>query len=988
MTKKITLYFALFLMMLFLSACSGGKKEQVAELTGTYKDYIDTGKRIAAQTGEVYCEIARDTFKGETQEYVNVVDMLEALRMGKVDAVLLDSNYLNPLIAAGNYPDFEFLWVPKEIFYNEQGPIFYDKKLSEKYNEWLAGIIADGTMDEIRNRWLGATLPADEDIPQIELTGENGVLRVCDTGTYPPFTYYNANNEPVGLDHEMVNRFARHLGMTVEVSIMSYGGILPEVTAGKADMSSCLYAITEERQESICFGNPSIFSQGVLIVPKSAKSVRSYTDFAGKDIGVIIGSLTYNTTEKIGGIPHEYADSAAPTEDVRLGRMAGFMHALSAARVMANELGDDTFEVVAVPKEVFKVQIGGFSSDQDIIDRFNAFLAVSEADGTLADMRERWLGDELDLDASLPEIENTGENGILKVATCSESVPYVFIGADGELSGFSIELALRFGACEGKQVEFTNMDFSATIPYVASKKADIGLANMGITEERKESVLFSDPFCDEQHGILVLKESGEAAVASNAAISRTYKDFVGQKVGVKTGSVWDAITQEYLEAQPIGYSDMASGIEDIRKGRLEGFTTDLSAVRVFVAIEGNEDLECVEIPKDIFYAPMGAISTNQELIDRFNLFLAEIKADGTLDDMQNRWLETVPDLDTTMPEIPLTGANGTLKVATTTSALPFVYSGADGELMGYSIELVKRFAAHECMDIKYAEMEFGGMIPYIISGKADLAIADISITEERKKSVLFTDSVYDDQGGIIALKQGGSEQQQQVGFMEWLKTGIERNLIKDNRWKMIVDGLGVTVIISLMAQLGGTILGGFVCFVMMRKNKAVRLMATLYCRLINGTPMVVLLMITYYIIFGQSEISNVLVAIVAFTLVGGASISQILKGAIDTVDPVEIEAARSLGFSNVRAFMTVTLPQAVRRALPGYTNGFVELVKATAIVGYIAIQDLTRAGDIIRSRTYDAYFPLLFVAVIYLILTSTCVHLFKRLVKKVNGGAA
>ncbi|MCL2261176.1 MAG: amino acid ABC transporter permease, partial [Fibromonadales bacterium] len=259
--------------------------------------------------------------------------------------------------------------------------------------------------------------------------------------------------------------------------------------------------------------------------------------------------------------------------------------------------------------------------------------------------------------------------------------------------------------------------------------------------------------------------------------------------------------------------------------------------------------------------------------------------------------------------------------------------------------------------------------------------------EERKKSVLFSESIYDDLLGIITLKQSQDfGTQAKSGFAEWVKTGIERNLITDNRWKMILNGLGVTMIISFAAQFFGTIFGGFVCFVLTRKNKFVQWFGNLYCSLIYGTPVVVLLMIAYYIIFGSANISNVFVAIVAFTMIMGAIIAQILKGAIDTIDPVEIEAARSIGFSAFKAFMTVTLPQAVRRALPGYTNAFVELVKATAIVGYIAIQDLTRAGDIIRSRTYDAYFPLLVIAVIYLLVTTISIQLFKLAIKKSNGG--
>jgi polar amino acid transport system substrate-binding protein len=313
-------------------------------------------------------------------------------------------------------------------------------------------------------------------------------------------------------------------------------------------------------------------------------------------------------------------------------------------------------------------------------------------------------------------------------------------------------------------------------------------------------------------------------------------------------------------------------------------------------------------------------------------------------------------------------------------------------LKGYSVELALRFAEHEVMNIEFAEMEFGAMIPYVVSGKADFAIADISVTEERKKSVLFTDSIYDDQGGIIALKPIAADSEsvitENAGFIAWLKSGIERNLITDARWKMIVNGLGVTMSIAFFAQLFGTAFGCFVCWLLTRKNKFIKLIGNLYCGLIHGTPIVVLLMITYYIIFGSTDISNVIVAIAAFTIITGANVAGVLQSAIETVDTVEIEAARSIGFSAFKAVMLVTFPQAIRRALPAYTKGFVELVKATAIVGYIAIQDLTRAGDIIRSRTYDAYFPLLFVALIYLIVTSMCVQVFKMIVSKINGGKA
>lgn len=488
--------------------------------------------------------------------------------------------------------------------------------------------------------------------------------------------------------------------------------------------------------------------------------------------------------------------------------------------------------------------------------------------------------------------------------------------------------------------------------------------------------------------------SDPVTVEDFKASGRSYTWFSGKTVGNVIGSVSDAAVEKF-GAIPMYYQDLSSGVEDVRNGRIAGFTTDLSTLRVWVSEPGNEDMEVIEVPTSVFVSPMGAFSTfdNQALIDEFNAFLAMADSDGTLDKMKKRWFSSPPDLEGPMPEFAYTGEKGVLNVATVGTNVPFDLFGENGELKGYAIELTNRFAAHAGYTVKYYPMEFGALIPAVTGGKVDMAISSVSITEERQKSVLFSDSIYDDQLGIITIKETTGVEGASVdagrdktgqGFMEWLKTAIDRNLITENRWKMILDGMGVTVTISLLAQLFGTLLGMIICFVLMHKNTFLSGLGRLYCSLIRGLPMVVLLMISYYIIFGKTDVYGVLIAVCAFALVEGAGIASNLKGAIDTVDTVEIQAARSLGFTAFGAFKQVTLPQAIKRALPAYCAGFIELVKATAIVGYIAIQDLTRAGDIIRSRTYDAFFPLLFVAVIYLIITGICVYLFKKLIKMIN----
>ena len=1380
MVRKTVLALLLAVLAASLFTACTQKDEQRKSGLRTYADYVDSGKTIAVQSGEVFSIVARDLFKAKAvPEYMAMPELLEALRNGRVDAVITDGSYVKQLEDSGRFPEFDYLWVAEDFFVNKSAPVFHTAELRNKYNGWLAAIKADGTYAEIESRWIGASLPAQEDIPKIGLTGENGTLRVCDTGNYPPFTYFDENGSPTGYDYELISRFAQHLGMKPEITMMSYDGIIPCVNSGRADMSACVFTITGERGESTLFGAPTIVTRAVLIVPKGASNAarpRDYTDFAGKNIAVITGVLTYHTTEEIGAKPVDYEDSASAAEEVRQGRVAGYMHALTAVQVMASQLKG--FEVIPIPKKIFSAQIGAISHDQAVIDRFNVFLSGIKADGTLDAMQKRWFSEALNLDAPMPSIPGAGKNGVIKVALCSDSIPYVYAGANGGYSGYSVELALRFGAHEGKKVEFIDMDFGGLIPYIVSRKADLGIANLAITEERKKSVLFTDPFFDEQHGILALKQgggvpaanapltfadfagkrvgavvgnlsgeiiakhigtpayyseqsagiedvrmgrlsgfmtdlsilrviaaspgfedtqvvpvpaaifagplgafsvdqgiivrfnaflkqlerdgtladmrdrwlenvpglnsampniplsgqngtltvatsglqlpfsyfgnnnelkgysielamrfaahmgmqikfasmdfgglipyvaSGKAdlgldavtiteerkksvafsdsiyddllgiitlkqsgrdsaadnasalishagfagkklgvilgmtadtqakdvlkaapvfyfdtasaiedlrnrridgmlydfaptkiiaglpenqdlrcievplevismpmgAVSSNqgmidrfnvflkafeasgllarmqdrwleslsaldapmpeiplssengilqiaiddaappytyrggdgelrgfcvelayrfaqyermginfipmdfsalipfvgngkadlgidfititkerqevilftnpfyngpqgilalkegggvaAAEGRSYTDFFGNAIGVGIGSVADTVIEGPMKATPVYYNGVAEAFEDVRRGRVDGFIWDLSAARVVVELDENKDLECVEVPIEFFFAPLGAFAKDQGIVDKFNAFLAGLKADGTLAKMQDRWLENVPDLETPMPDIPLTGEKGVLKIATCGTEIPFSYVGNNSEIKGYSIELARRFAAYLGMDMELIDMDFSGLIPYINSGKADFGIANVSITEERKKSVLFTDSIYDDHLGIVALKQTGNAKGAKLekpgGFFRWLKTAVQRNLITDNRWKMVVNGLGVTMVISLFAQLFGTVLGGFVCWLLTRKNKLVQRIGSLYCGLINGTPIVVLLMITYYIIFGSTQISNIVIAIAAFMLVMGANVAENLKGAIETIDPVEI----------------------------------------------------------------------------------------------------
>ena len=207
--------------------------------------------------------------------------------------------------------------------------------------------------------------------------------------------------------------------------------------------------------------------------------------------------------------------------------------------------------------------------------------------------------------------------------------------------------------------------------------------------------------------------------------------------------------------------------------------------------------------------------------------------------------------------------------------------------------------------------------------------------------------------------------------MQELKSSFISNFIEDNRWRYITDGLKITLLVTVFAVLIGVVLGFLIAIVRTTHDKTGKLkilnaICKVYLTVIRGTPVVVQLMIIYFIIFGSVDISKVLVAIIAFGINSGAYVAEIFRSGIMSIDNGQFEAGRSLGFNYAQTMMYIIMPQAFKNVLPTLCNEFISLLKETSVSGYIALQDLTKGGDIIRSRTYDAFMPLIAVALIYL----------------------
>ena len=214
---------------------------------------------------------------------------------------------------------------------------------------------------------------------------------------------------------------------------------------------------------------------------------------------------------------------------------------------------------------------------------------------------------------------------------------------------------------------------------------------------------------------------------------------------------------------------------------------------------------------------------------------------------------------------------------------------------------------------------------------------------------------------------------------------IERNFITGERWKMLLNGLGTTLTISLIAVIIGVALGMLLALMRLSKFKPVSFLAGAYIDVMRGTPVVVQLMIFYFVLLGPTtSLDRTVIAAIAFGCNSGAYVAEIVRGGILSVEGGQREAGLSLGLTGPMTMRYIVLPQAVKNILPSLGNELIMLIKETSIVGYIGVVDLSRAGEQIRARTLDAFMPLIAVAIVYYILVKLLSFLLQRLERRLR----
>lgn len=460
----------------------------------------------------------------------------------------------------------------------------------------------------------------------------------------------------------------------------------------------------------------------------------------------------------------------------------------------------------------------------------------------------------------------------------------------------------------------------------------------------------------------------QSSSTESASIS-SVDDLSGKRIGVQLGTTGDLYCTDY-EKDGSGtvverYNKGADAIQALRQGKIDCVVIDEQPAIKFV--EQNDGIRILdeEFTNEDYAFVLS--KDNTTLLDQINQALDELKADGTIDNIEKNWVGAESELGKYPYEKKdINRSNGTITIGTNAEFPPYE-SYSDGQIVGIDIDIMQAVCDKLGMDLQIEDMAFDSIITAVTSGKVDVGASGFTITEERKKNVNFTDS-YTTSKQVIIVKDT-SVQNSRLSFVDKLK----QSFIDNDNYQYLLKGLGNTLLITFFAVIIGILIGFLIAIVRTShdRNGSLPLLngiCRLYLTIIRGTPVMVQLLIIYYVILANINTSKILVAVVAFGLNSAAYVAEIVRSGIMAVDIGQFEAGRSLGLNYNQTMRSIILPQAVKNILPALCNEFISLLKETSISGYIGLMDLTKGGDIIRSTTFQAMIPLISVAIIYLVM--------------------
>lgn len=464
---------------------------------------------------------------------------------------------------------------------------------------------------------------------------------------------------------------------------------------------------------------------------------------------------------------------------------------------------------------------------------------------------------------------------------------------------------------------------------------------------------------------------------------RSAKDLQNATIGVQLGTTSDIKVSE-IEKRATGakverFTKTADAVQALMQGKVDCVVEDEQPAKAFV--KENEGLKLLpqSFSSNGFAFCVG--KENKALCDKINKALTRLRNSGTLDKIALRHIDE--NIAVAYEPKSIGRPNGLLTVATNATYPPYEYY-ENGRVVGIDIDIMQAVCDILGMQMKVEDMNFDAVVTSVQTGKADVGASGLTVTKERLRNVLFTQT-YTDSRQMLIVNDNSS-----TAASKCIVEKFKNDFITEGRYLYLLQGLGNTLLITFFAIIISLIVGSCIAIVRAThdrtgKMKALNAVCQVYLAILRGTPTMVQLLIIYYVVFASVDVSKVFVAVVAFGINSSAYLAEVVRGGIMSIDRGQMEAGRSLGLSYWQTMRLVILPQAYKSVLPAIGNELITLLKETSIAGYIGIVDLTKGSDIIRSITYDAMLPLTVVALVYLALVfmlSTAVGKLEKKLRK------
>jgi polar amino acid transport system substrate-binding protein len=482
---------------------------------------------------------------------------------------------------------------------------------------------------------------------------------------------------------------------------------------------------------------------------------------------------------------------------------------------------------------------------------------------------------------------------VLLVGVNATREPFSFVDENGRVTGHDGELARVIAHRMQRPLEFVNVRWDALIPALQSGKIDMVVTGMTANEERRQFVDFSTPYYMNKLVLLVRKPpAGGAVKQTSGGLEIRSVDDLSASSRRAAGSVSTATPRRtFPDADVRQFNSVADTLLALETGQIDVSFNDIEGLR-----EAQKHRpEFVAIGGPIFSSDVAAgfRKDSAELRGSFNAFLAQIRADGTHDDIMRRWRE---ESTTAMPDIQFSGDEPPLRVGNAILGLPQV-AVLDNKLVGLDVEMATRFAQYLGRRPEWSTVDWRRS--FHRSPAAGLTSSFLRcLLRQSGRAHRFLDLLRHGQLRVHAQEKpcrcslDGRGRRAAPELSGPVSPELHSNIVREDRYLMLVDGLKVTMVLAILSSLFGTVLGALICFMRMSPRKWLQVPAKIYIAILRGVPVLVLLMLIFYVIFASVQINPVLVAVIAFGLNFAAYAAEIFRVGIRASTADRLRRAR------------------------------------------------------------------------------------------------